>query len=219
MIDHARRSRVRDHTGPRPVERSRNSSSRQCNSDVSEPTYTTTSRRQRPSISLQEEVPRSRQSRKKDFLLTWMDAPSSSAAVDHVIESHIAVMVSLNPSALNSTSRPGLTDLSAYPALISESTSAPLPSGALAMLPGSTPRYAISPFESAGEKEYLKKRVPREMRGAVLGYVSFPGLVARVPGAYRIRVTLAAEGGRYVEAIDSEVIRVVPYAAESDESE
>lgn len=87
------------------------------------------------------------------------------------------------------------------------------------MLPGSTPRYAISPFESAGEKEYLKKRVPREMRGAVLGYVSFPGLVARVPGAYRIRVTLAAEGGRYVEAIDSEVIRVVPYAAESDESE
>lgn len=93
-----------------------------------------------------------------------------------------------------------------------------MPSGVLAVLPGQSASYAVHEFEAQSEKDYVKRKVPRELRSYALGYASFPDLIVRVPGTYRIRVTLVSASGALVEAIDSGPIRVGRFSGD-DESD
>ena len=224
MADLSQRSYLRDSTGPRAVDsgygsdRGYNGGRRRRNSgDQSQqrprrnsslkPAKPETGHRRRPSKT----QPNRGFQERPTFELDVIGQPSRAVALGMEVELSVMVSLRLLPTdQIASTCSVDTGSLLAVTSLVADTRSGerfPVEAGAMT---GQKMFDSVHPIPEECVEDLARNQPCR----LALGYFSFPGLLIRQAGTYRVRVTLLkmaagmGEGGSSVLAIDSDPIKI-----------
>lgn len=215
MSDSNQKSYLRDGYGPRAVEGSRDKgrTSNKRDDDKQRSKHSSSRRPSEPRSSHRRKSSSASSSERPSFELDVVGQPSRAIIFGQTVDA--SVMVSLRcptPEMVASCRSIDTTRLMGVVSLVADSRSGERVPAECGTLSGQ------KMFDSLHEvpEEIAESLARSQPCRLALGYFSFPALLIRQPGAYRLRITLikmggsgsTAGGGSSILAIDSDTIRV-----------
>lgn len=224
MSDSTQKTYLRDSHGPRVVDagKGRSSSRRQAeesdksrskHSSSRKPSKPESSHSRKPSSTLASASASSSQQERPTFELDIIGQPQRSIIFGTTVEA--SVMVSLkvpSPDMAASYRNLDTSRLLAVVSLVADTRSGERTAVECGTLTGQKMFDSVHPIPEECVPSLARSQPCR----LALGYFSFPGLLIRQPGSYRLRISLikmgasdsSSSGGSTISTVDSEAIRV-----------